>query len=359
MEAMRGRCVVRPRPVEAMSGAALDPRQARSGERSLSDSVRELSSTLASREVLTRLRDRALLHLDAQIASVLTFVEPGVLSIAAARGLPREVVARTRIPLGEGISGHVARAGEPLWVPDIEVDPRFARANHPRYFTTSLVSVPIAFRGRVRGVVNVTNKRSREPLSPDDLALLDDLAAHAAVALANAERYEALLERAQQDPLTGLLHHGQFWCSLKTEVARARRYGRPLSVAMIDIDHFKGLNDRHGHLAGDRVLAGVASAIQRLCRESDVAARYGGEEFAVALPETPIEGALHWAEKIRRAIAEGALGAEPITVSVGIAALDADAPTPRRLVDAADRQLYRAKALGRDRVCAPDEGATV
>jgi diguanylate cyclase (GGDEF)-like protein len=343
-----------------MSGAALDPRLARSRDRALSDSVRELSSTLASREVLARLRDRALAHLEAQIASVLTFAEPGVLRIAASRGLPREVVARTRIALGEGISGHVARAAEPLWVPDIELDPRFARPNHPRYSTGSLVSVPIAFRGRVRGVVNVTNKRSREPLSPDDLALLEDLASHAAVALSNAERYEALLERAQQDPLTGLLHHGQFWCSLKTEVARARRYDRPLSVAMVDIDHFKGLNDRHGHLAGDRALAGVAAAIRRLCRESDIAARYGGEEFAIALPETPIEGALHWAEKIRRAVEESGAGpqAEPLTVSVGIAALDPSAPTPRRLVDAADRQLYRAKSLGRNRVCAP-EGATV
>jgi diguanylate cyclase (GGDEF)-like protein len=343
-----------------MSGAAVDPRQARSRDRALSDSVRELSSTLASREVVTRLRDRALLHLDAQIASVLTFAAPGVLQIVAARGLPRDVVAGTRIELGEGISGHVARTRESLWVPDIELDPRFARPSRPRYSTGSLVSVPIAFRGRLRGVVNVTNKRSREPLSPDDLALLEELAAHAAVALSNAERYEALLERAQQDPLTGLLHHGQFWCSLKTEVARARRYERPLSVAMIDIDHFKGLNDRHGHLAGDRVLAGVASAIRRLCRESDIAARYGGEEFAVALPETPIEGALHWAEKIRRAIEESGLGphAEPTTVSVGLAMLEASAPTPRRLVDAADRELYRAKSLGRNRVCARDAGAT-
>jgi signal transduction protein with GAF and PtsI domain len=115
-----------------MSGPALDPRQVRSRERALSDSVRELSSTLISREVLLRLRDRALLHLDAQIASVLTFTEPGVLGIAASRGLPRAVVARTRIGLGEGISGHVARTGEPLWVPDIELDARFARPSDPR-----------------------------------------------------------------------------------------------------------------------------------------------------------------------------------------------------------------------------------
>jgi diguanylate cyclase (GGDEF)-like protein len=262
--------------------------------------------------------------------------------------------------VGEGISGHVARTGEPLWVPDIELDPRFARPNHPRYCSRSLISVPIVFRRRVRGVLNVTNKRNREPLSLEDLSVLEDLAQHAAVALSNAERYEALHERAQHDPMTGLLHHGQFWCCLKTEVARARRYGRPLSVAMIDVDHFKSLNDRHGHLAGDRVLASVAAAIRGLCRASDVAARYGGEEFAVALPETPAEGALHWAEKIRRAVEEGALGphAETITVSVGIATLDASVPTPRRLVDAADRQLYRAKSLGRNRVCAP-ETATV
>src|SRR5262245_43927843 len=117
----------------------------------LLETIRDLTSTLAVSEVLGRLLGRALEHLASEIGSILTLDGHGALKIAVARGLPEEVVRTTRAQVGEGISGHVAAAGESLLISDIEADPRFARSNHERYYTNSLLSVPIVFRGSTRG----------------------------------------------------------------------------------------------------------------------------------------------------------------------------------------------------------------
>jgi diguanylate cyclase (GGDEF)-like protein len=251
----------------------------------------------------------------------------------------------------------VVETGEPLLVVDIETHPHFGRRNHERYYTHSLISAPMIFQGEVRGVINVNNKHTREPLGEDELRLLEAIAGHAAAALANALDYEALLERAQRDALTGLANHGHFWSSLDLELSRATRYGRPLGLVMLDVDHFKRFNDRNGHVAGDDALQLVARLIRESTRSVDLAARYGGEEFAVILPETPPAGALAFGDKIRGHIEEAGIGGkadEPLTVSIGVSSFPASGESAGALVEAADQQLYRAKRLGRNRVCSPD-----
>jgi diguanylate cyclase (GGDEF)-like protein len=124
---------------------------------------------------------------------------------------------------------------------------------------------------------------------------------------------------------------------------------------MIDIDNFKRYNDHFGHQSGDEALLRVANAIAEISRVSDVVARYGGEEFTVVLPETTRDGAVAFGEKVRQTVESsgfGPDGREELSVSVGVAALSAEAETPTALIEAADGQLYRAKALGRNRVCA-------
>jgi diguanylate cyclase (GGDEF)-like protein len=205
-------------------------------------------------------------------------------------------------------------------------------------------------------VINVNNKSARTPFDEADLRLLGAIATHAAIALRNADRYEALLEKAQRDSLTGLANYGHFWAVLETEVKRAARYGRTLSLVLIDIDHFKRFNDRHGHLAGDRALARVARTLAERSRAHDLAARYGGEEFAVLLPETGAEGAALFAEKIRGALEAMAIDVDAddaLTASVGVATLGAR-PVATDLVEAADARLYQAKDAGRNRVCSGD-----
>jgi diguanylate cyclase (GGDEF)-like protein len=146
------------------------------------------------------------------------------------------------------------------------------------------------------------------------------------------------------------------------ELHRAERNGKPVSVVMIDIDHFKRFNDKHGHDAGDFVLSAVARAISSNIRPSDIACRYGGEELAIVLPETDLECARDRVEHMRRAIQEtnlthaGQTLPAP-TASFGVAVYPGNGAKPADLLKAADRALYRAKHEGRDRVCVAEESA--
>lgn len=180
---------------------------------------------------------------------------------------------------------------------------------------------------------------------------------------------DQLGELALRDGLTGLYNHRYFQERLQAEVARARRYGHPLSLLFMDIDHFKSFNDRYGHPAGDRLLKQLAGLLMRDGRSTDVVvrvrttevvARYGGEEFAVILPETSLERALVPAERIRQSVAdrkfELADGVEvSVTLSIGVASFPLGTEDVSSLILRADRALYRAKGLGRNRVCTYDE----
>jgi len=174
------------------------------------------------------------------------------------------------------------------------------------------------------------------------------------------ERQAELEIASSTDPLTSLANRRTFFQRLGEEIARARRHRRPLSVLMIDVDHFKAINDVHGHLAGDDVLRRLAARIQEALRTADVAARYGGEEFSLLLPETSLEGARVVADRLlsvgRTVGVRAEEGSETITVSVGLAELS---PEDRAddLVARADAALYRAKRSGRDRLSIADADA--
>ena len=337
--------------------SAADERERWHQEREfLFQTVQDLSSTLSSREVLERLIERTLVHLDSEIGSVMLVQPDGSLRISYAHGLPEEITSSVRVEVGEGIAGHVVLSGEPLLVNDVEQDPRFRRSNHDRYYTRSCISVPLVFQSRVRGVINVNNKRSQNSFSEEDLRLLQTIATHASMALANAHRFEEMEERAQRDALTNLANHGFFWSTLEAEVKRAARHSRELALALIDVDHFKAYNDRFGHRQGDSALVAVARAIAVASRSHDLPARYGGEEFAVVLPETPPGGATSFGEKVRGAVE--ALADLGLTVSVGIASLSQCDGSATDLVEKADKELYRAKSKGRNQVCSAGDEST-
>jgi diguanylate cyclase (GGDEF)-like protein len=159
------------------------------------------------------------------------------------------------------------------------------------------------------------------------------------------------LERlSTTDALTRLYNRRYLMSRLEEEARRARRTDRPFSLLMMDVDHFKRYNDTYGHQAGDEVLAGVAAIFQECVREVDCAARYGGEEFVIVLPETPAEGAIDVAARIRARLAAEAFPGGKVTLSIGIAEFPADGETPEFVLRAADAALYRAKREGRDRV---------
>lgn len=162
----------------------------------------------------------------------------------------------------------------------------------------------------------------------------------------------AALDRlSQTDPLTGLLNRRGFDVLAKPALALARRAGRPLTVMMLDIDHFKVVNDEHGHDAGDYVLVALARLMRERLREADVVARVGGEEFVALLPDTDLEGGVLVADMLREAVAALQLPCGPVTVSAGVAMVGASTSDMSELLHQADMALYRAKGSGRNRVC--------
>jgi len=180
------------------------------------------------------------------------------------------------------------------------------------------------------------------------------------LAVANLQLREVLRHQSIQDPLTGLFNRRYLEESLDREVHRAARSQRNVSVAMLDIDHFKQFNDTFGHQSGDMLLREVALVIKARVRSGDLACRYGGEEFALILCETDATGARACVEKIRESVKQltvnfrgQSLG--PVTISAGIASFPGHSDKPEELVHMADMALYRAKKEGRDRVVVGEE----
>lgn len=176
----------------------------------------------------------------------------------------------------------------------------------------------------------------------------------------NAKRLTALEQESITDPLTGVYNRRYLERRLTDEIARSNRYGMPLSVLLIDIDHFKRVNDIYGHQVGDLVLEGMAQLIVTTLRTTDIVARYGGEEIMVIAPSTPVKTAANLAERLRK-VAEDAsfevpaeldldISALGVTVSIGVACFGREAKDMNDLVQSADKALYRAKSEGRNRV---------
>ena len=191
---------------------------------------------------------------------------------------------------------------------------------------------------------------------------VDELLARVRAGLRIVDLQKALLasnrrleELSKTDALTGIRNRRSLEQELQTRFEHARRYQRPMSVVMVDVDHFKTVNDRFGHPAGDTVLRCVARVLERATRQSDAVARFGGEEFVVILPETPLFEALQFAEKIRASVAAEAAdlscAPERVTVSLGVASIPHSRfETAEAMLNAADQALYRAKNNGRNRV---------
>jgi diguanylate cyclase (GGDEF)-like protein len=221
--------------------------------------------------------------------------------------------------------------------------------DRPRTFA----ALPLTVSTNVVGVIAVWSTYE-QPLNPEGIELIEAVAPYAALHLDHAAQFGRMRETAESDGLTGLRNRRAFDSALQQETMRAVRTGRPLSLLMIDIDHFKSVNDRFGHEAGDEVLRRVAGILRHCVREVDVAARFGGEELAVLLPETPLRPAREIAERVRSTIETAVLtsnGREiSVTVSIGLASMPETVAKGTELVSVADAALYTAKREGRNRV---------
>jgi diguanylate cyclase (GGDEF)-like protein len=217
----------------------------------------------------------------------------------------------------------------------------------------ALAALPLRGRSGVIGVLGVWSATSHT-LDPDTLELLHLMAPYAALHLEHARAFGRMRESAERDPLTQLRNRRAFDEIFADELNRFERYGRNVALMMLDIDHFKNVNDRYGHEAGDEVLRRVARLLTGSVRDTDTAARFGGEEFVMLLPETDLAAASDVAERIRAGVAALEIdwrGARiPVRISIGVSAVPERLLHPRDLIASADAALYQAKAAGRDRV---------
>ncbi len=221
---------------------------------------------------------------------------------------------------------------------------------------------PLVLAGLVTAVLEVETAVVDE----DTEQVLSSLLSTAAAALESAHLHSTARELADMDGLTHLPNRRRFELDIDTEWERCRRYGRPLSLVMMDLDHFKRLNDEHGHLLGDQVLREVAGAVTEALRTTDTAYRYGGEEIVVLLRETGLEDATDAAKRLREAVARVSIAEHPdvtVTTSAGVASRIGTMAHYTALVAEADKALYVAKRLGRNRVAVeggdPDDGVTL
>jgi diguanylate cyclase (GGDEF)-like protein len=208
--------------------------------------------------------------------------------------------------------------------------------------------------GSTLAVVSIA--RAGAPFNESDRDVFEYLAAQAATSIENVDLHERIEQQAVTDPLTALANRRRFEERLRAEVDRTRRFPKPVGLVMLDIDDFKAVNDRWGHVAGDDVLRAVAAALRANARDIDLAARYGGEELALILPGADLAGTEHAAERVRRGVEELDLPLRDdhgrplhVTVSAGVAALGEGPSDAAELVAAADAALYRAKRAGKNR----------
>jgi diguanylate cyclase (GGDEF)-like protein len=241
---------------------------------------------------------------------------------------------------------------------DIQVDQEAISRNHAR-FTIQAGRVSLKDLGSTNGTyVNDEMITTDMQLRNGDLVKIGRTI-FKFIAGGNIESayHDEIYRLTTVDGLTQVFNRRYFEETVEREISRCHRYGRSLSLVMVDIDHFKTINDTYGHLAGDHVLKHVASSIRTRIRREDILARYGGEEFAVLLPEVELKGAVQLAEKVRKLIEKQTFEfdkqAIPVTVSAGVATLTQPMHEASDLVRMADTHLYAAKTDGRNRVSSP------
>jgi len=272
----------------------------------------------------------------------------GMLVPVFALGAYADEVMADSFPITNGVTGWVVSNRRTRNVARADEDPLVAVVPGTEMEPESFVSVPLLVEDRVVAALNVYRIGLDKSFSEAEVAQVERFATMAALAFDSARQRDTLREQARTDGLTGLLNHRACHERLGDEVARAGAVERPLGVVVLDLDHFKMVNDAYGHAEGDKVLVAVAEKLRSVVREDDHVARLGGEEFALILPG--VDGALaaEAAERARAAIAEVRIGGRALSCSAGVSAYPDDARDAARLVELADGALYWAKRSGRD-----------
>ncbi|MDR5695917.1 MAG: sensor domain-containing diguanylate cyclase [Armatimonadota bacterium] len=314
--------------------------------------TKSLDLDLSEGEVYKRLLDLVGRLVPFTYATLYLLDWTGKVHVAATSGRPIDLVEEISFGPGNGISSWVVERKVPFLVPSDQESPRMGRKSFRDSPLTSFLAVPLVHRSAVLGVVALARDAGR--YTREDLHILQRLATSICVVVDRFRREEKYRRLALVDELTGVYNRRYLVERLHQEIKRAERLMRPLSLAMLDLDGFKKLNDTLGHPAGDRALRWLAELLRSGVRSSDVVCRYGGDEFVILMPEASLTSAVQVIERLRRRILEKPLSFSvpgrkariTLKVSFGIASCSDRLLPGEELIAAADRALLEAKLAG-------------
>jgi len=327
------------------------------------DVAKALTSSLNLNSVLQTIMEKVAEYFRPDTWSLLMVDDAkSELYFAIAVGDAAEMLKTVRLKVGEGIAGWVAKHGEPIIVPDVYSDPRFSRRvdEMTRWETRSIICLPLKAKHRVLGVMQLINV-GPEAFADDELFFLQALCDYAAIAIDNARSVERIQELTVTDDCTGLFNARHLYKVLEAEVYRSARFGYEFSVIFLDLDHFKAVNDTHGHLIGSKLLREIGNAIKAHLRLIDYAFRYGGDEFVILLPQTSKDQAMVACKRLLDVLRGTKFLQEEdlnliVRASFGLASYPADAKTSHEIIRQADEMMYLVKNTTRDNIAVAQRG---
>lgn len=337
-------------------------RQQRIFSDALRSSVSALNSTLKIDEVLDMILSSLEKVIPHDIANIMLVDETGSARVVRARGYEvgglEKILSKMNIQVAEMPNLlKMAVSGAPLVIPDTRTESSWVDVDGTDW-VRSYIGAPILVKGKVVGYINLdsTKPRSFDRSHADRLQLFAD---QAALAIENARMFEKVEQMAIVDTLTGLYNRRHFYELAEREVERFRRYHSPLSLILLDLDHFKLVNDNYGHQVGDYVLNELARLFSVTLRKMDIPGRLGGEEFVLLLPETGLDQAVLAAERLRQNIDANDFATEGhhihVTATMGVVEMGEDISNVQMLISLADKVMYKAKSAGRNKVLAVED----
>lgn len=319
--------------------------------RLLSEVVRTANSLLEPDALIQYIMDRIQILVKPEAWSLLMLDESGrELTFKKALGSKAEGLSDVRLKLGEGIAGRVAETGQPMIVNNATKS-KYFKPELDRltgFSSRNILCVPLRSRGKNLGVLELINQSEDKVFTEEDLETTLLFAEQVAVSLENAYLFQRIKQLSMVDDLTKLYNSRFLRQSLKVEIARAGRYVYPLAVIFLDLDGFKQVNDRYGHLVGSSTLKVVGNILKEGVRQVDIVSRYGGDEFTMILPNTDADGALLVAKRLLKAIVKHDYATTPgydfeLSASFGISCFPDHGGSPDELIQKADQAMYMVK----------------